>query len=73
MSVVVTYLVNGMTCDHCVHAVTKELSALPGVSSVDVALVSEGPSEVTVTSEAGLDRAAASAAIDEAGYDLAGV
>jgi copper chaperone len=73
MSVVVTYLVKGMTCDHCVHAVAGELSALPGVSSVDVALASEGPSQVTVTSEAALDRATVFAAIDEAGYELAGV
>ena len=28
--------VTGMTCDHCVHAVTDELQALSGVRAVDV-------------------------------------
>ena len=27
--------VTGMTCDHCVHAVTDELQALSGVRAVD--------------------------------------
>jgi copper chaperone CopZ len=27
-----TYAVTGMTCEHCVHAVTRELSELDGVS-----------------------------------------
>ena len=31
MSVQHTYTVTGMTCDHCVQAVTGELSKLPGV------------------------------------------
>jgi copper chaperone CopZ len=62
MSSVVTYRVNGMTCEHCVRAVTEELSALSGVRSVNVTLAPQDPSEVTVTSDA--------AAIDEAGYAL---
>ena len=33
-----TYQVTGMTCDHCVRAVTTELIMLPGVRSVDVDL-----------------------------------
>jgi copper chaperone len=32
--------VNGMTCEHCVAAVTKALKSLPGVSEVRVDLVS---------------------------------
>ncbi|MDR3090719.1 MAG: copper ion binding protein [Clostridiales bacterium] len=30
--------VGGMTCEHCVKAVTTAISALPGVGKVDVSL-----------------------------------
>jgi len=63
--------VTGMTCGHCVAAVTEELSAIPGVGSVDVALVPGGVSTVTVASEAPLGEDAVRAAIEEAGYALA--
>lgn len=66
-----TYDVTGMTCGHCVSSVTKEISQLDGVSSVDIDLVIGGSSTVTVTSAAPLDPAAVAAAIDEAGYELA--
>ncbi|WP_030542408.1 heavy-metal-associated domain-containing protein [Streptomyces albus] len=69
MSATVTYRVTGMTCGHCEGAVTEELSALDGVSSVK-AVAATGL--VTVTSEAPLDDAAVRAAVDEAGYELAG-
>jgi copper chaperone len=62
-----TYLVSGMTCEHCVRAVTEELCSLDGVRAVDVDLVS---GNVTVTSDARLDESAVHAAIDEAGYEL---
>ncbi len=64
-----TYTVTGMTCGHCVAAVTEEISALAGVERVDVDLASGA---VTVTSEAPLDEVAVTAAVDEAGYALAG-
>jgi len=68
-----TYAVTGMTCEHCVHAVTEELSGLAGVSQVEVSLVPDGESKVTVTSEAALTEGAVAAALDEAGdYVLAG-
>jgi copper chaperone len=68
----VTYQVAGMTCEHCVHAVTEELSALEGVAQVSVDLVPGGQSLVTVASEAGLSEQAVAAALDEAGdYRLA--
>ncbi|MDI1288631.1 MAG: cation transporter, partial [bacterium] len=38
MTTTSTYLVEGMTCGHCVAAVTAELSALSSVSAVDVVL-----------------------------------
>ena len=66
-----TYSVDGMTCAHCVHHVTSEITALPGVSDVHIDLVVGGPSSVTVTSEAPLDPTAVEAAVVEAGYVLA--
>ncbi|WP_432512589.1 heavy-metal-associated domain-containing protein [Kineococcus sp. SYSU DK001] len=63
--------VSGMTCGHCVAAVTEEVSALPGVESVRVDLVAGGTSTLTITSASPLDRAAVAAAVDEAGYELA--
>jgi copper chaperone CopZ len=65
-----TYGVTGMTCQHCVTSVTEELSQLPGVTKVDVFLVSGGASTVQVTSEAELDRDDVQAAVEEAGYEL---
>ncbi|MBN9608469.1 MAG: hypothetical protein BGO26_19470 [Actinobacteria bacterium 69-20] len=65
-----TYSVTGMTCQHCVNSVTEELSALDGVSKVDVFLVSGGESTVQVTSDTELERSAVQAAVEEAGYEL---
>ena len=48
-----TYPVTGMTCEHCVNAVTSELGGLDGVSAVTVDLVPDGISLVTVASDAG--------------------
>ena len=62
-----TYTVEGMTCGHCVSAVTAEVSAVPGVTGVQVDLDTR---QVTVAGEA-FDDAAVAAAIDEAGYTLA--
>ena len=66
-----TVNVTGMTCGHCVSAVTQELTQLAGVQDVAVELVPDGTSRVTVTSATPLDDAAVQAAIDEAGYDVA--
>lgn len=62
-----TYRVEGMSCDHCVHAVRTEVGALDGVTEVQVDLAT---GEVVVTSAASLDEAAVRAAVDEAGYEL---
>lgn len=67
MTVTSTYNVTGMSCQHCVHAVTSEVSKLDGVEAVAVDLES---GSVTVDSAAPLDREAVRAAVDEAGYDL---
>lgn len=68
--VVTDLAVDGMTCAHCVRAVTTELGALAGVGAVEVELVADGTSRVRVHSSAPLDTAAVAAAIDEAGYTL---
>jgi copper chaperone len=66
-----TLHVTGMTCGHCVKAVTEELSGLDGVQEVTVDLVVGGTSSVVVTSQAPLPGDAVRAAVDEAGYELA--
>jgi copper chaperone CopZ len=70
MPVRTNYQVVGMTCGHCVQAVTNGLSRLPGVSDVAVDLPS---GEVTITSDGALPLDAVRAAVDEAGYTLAAV
>ncbi len=62
-----TYTVKGMTCGHCVNAVSTELGKLPGVSAVDVDLATGA---VTVSSSGPLALADVGAAVDEAGYEL---
>jgi copper chaperone len=62
-----SYQVTGMTCGHCVAAVTEELRALPAVSEVAVDLVAGGVSTVTVTSAQPLTEDTVAAALDEAG------
>jgi copper chaperone len=64
-----TYTVTGMTCGHCVSAVSEEVSQVPGVTAVAVDLESGG---LTVTSGAPVDEAAVRAAVEEAGYAVAG-
>lgn len=59
--------VRGMTCEHCVRAVHDELSALPGVTGVDVDL-DAGMARIRSTGP--LDPAAVVAAVDEAGYEV---
>ena len=61
------WTVEGMTCGHCVKAVTEEVAAIPGVTEVVVEL--DG-GRVTVTAEADPTAEAVAAAVDEAGYTL---
>jgi copper chaperone len=61
-----TFQVDGMTCGHCVAAVTAELTALAPGSSVEVSLGDGGPSTVTIDG-ATLTREQVTAALDEAG------
>lgn len=73
MTTLTTLDVTGMTCGHCVSAVTTELERVEGVKNVSVELHSEGASEVTVLSDAPLEESVLRAAVDEAGYEVAGV
>jgi copper chaperone CopZ len=64
MNDVATYTVPEMSCGHCKASVTREVSTVDGVHSVDVDLDTK---LVTVTGEH-LDDGALRAAIEEAGY-----
>lgn len=61
----ITYTVPGMSCDHCKHAVSSELSKVEGVQSVDVDL----QTKLVVVHGNQLDDSALRAAIDDAGYE----
>ena len=63
-----TYTVEGMTCGHCVGAVSQEISASPGVAEVDVDLAT---GRVTVSSDREMTHEEIAAAVVEAGYLLA--
>lgn len=65
MTASLVFSVPGMTCGHCESAVTAEVSALDGVTSVAVDLDTK---QVTVDGT-NLDQEAIIAAIDEAGFD----
>jgi len=65
-----TLSVEGMTCAHCVRAVTEELNALEGVAVVDVDLRVGDASLVRFTTSRPVDGGEIAAAIDEAGYTL---
>ena len=61
------YTVTGMTCDHCVAAVRDEVSAVEGVTGVEVDLATGA---LTVESDRPVDTAAIDAAVAEAGYEV---
>jgi copper chaperone len=60
------YLIEGMTCQHCVMAARKELSKIEGITVLDVAI---GKATVQIDSPLVTDEVVA-AAIEEAGYKL---
>jgi copper chaperone len=64
-----SYTVSGMTCSHCVASVSEEVGAIEGVTDVAVDLPTGA---VTVTSNRPVDDAQVRAAVEEAGYTLAG-
>ena len=64
-----TYTVSGMTCGHCIASVTEEIGEIDGVQEVAADLAS---GQVVVTSDGPVDPADIRAAVEEAGYKLAG-
>ncbi len=64
----ITYNVTGMSCQHCVNAITEEVTK---VDDVDTVVVDLDNGTVSVTG-AELDDASLKAAIDEAGYEVVG-
>jgi copper chaperone CopZ len=64
-----TLLIDGMSCSHCVRAVTDALSGLDGV---DVGLVSVGEAQVQFDDRQTTHDTLFSA-IDDAGFDLVSV
>lgn len=73
MALVTKLAVNGMTCGHCVSAVTSELEKISEVENVSVELRKDQPSVVTIVSDYPLDVTVLSASIEEAGYELKSV
>jgi copper chaperone CopZ len=62
--------VTGMTCNHCVGAVTSEVMKLEGVTQVDIDLAPDGVSQVAISSESLLDLEQVALAIEDAGYEM---
>jgi len=67
-----TFPVTGLTCGHCVGAISSELSVLAGVTDVRIDLVTGGISTLTVTADQALTDDEVAVALGEAGdYKLA--
>ena len=63
--------VAGMTCGHCVNAVTEELSKISGVTGVNIELNADAPTPVNIVADIEISDADITAAIEEAGYTIA--
>ncbi len=63
------YIVEGMTCNHCVHHVSMALSEVEGVKDVKVSLAEKS---AIVNSEDSVQFETLKAAVEEAGYKLVG-
>lgn len=68
MTTTSTHTVVGMTCDHCVRAVTEELAKLDGVTNVEADLET---GVVTIESDGPIHDGDVASAVDEAGYEVA--
>ncbi|WP_290050689.1 heavy-metal-associated domain-containing protein [Amycolatopsis solani] len=64
------YTVSGMSCGHCAQSVTDEITALAGVTEVDVDVAT---GRVVVRAEAALAEDDVRGAVEEAGYTYQGV
>ena len=63
------YTVSGMSCGHCAQSVSEELTALPGVTEVDVDVPA---GRVVVRAEAALAEDDVRTAVEEAGFTYEG-
>ena len=52
---ITSYTVTGMTCHHCVNAISEEVSAVPGITGVTVTL-DDGKLEITTEAPVDFDR-----------------
>jgi copper chaperone len=68
MPVTREYIVSGMHCQHCASSVTREVSAVDGVSDAKVDLYS---GQLIVISESEIPFPSIEAAVGEAGYRVA--
>lgn len=62
-----TFVVTGMTCEHCENRVTREVTDIPGVSN---AVADAAAGSLLVTADENVTDAAIAEAVDEAGYSL---
>lgn len=69
MSQTIQLTIQGMTCDHCVNAVTRALKGVPGVTNATVRLESQS---ATIEGQ-DIDLAKAIAAVEEEGYEASAV
>ncbi|GAA1046226.1 MULTISPECIES: heavy-metal-associated domain-containing protein [Rothia] len=60
----------GLTCEHCAASVTEEVQEIENVNEVNVEVVKDGQSTITIDHDGELDDAKVEAAIAEAGYEL---
>jgi copper chaperone len=69
MASTLTLNIEGMTCDHCVHAVTEAIEGQPGVKKAHVDLAAKSATVEADTSTSAIDLDAILAAIAEEGYE----
>lgn len=62
-----TYQIAGMTCGHCVNSVTEEVSAIPGITEVEVTLET-GTLKFAATTT--IADSVVEDAVKEAGYEV---
>jgi copper chaperone len=65
--VIMTVKIKGMSCNHCVMAVTKALNGIEGIKNVKVDLAK---GEATFDNEKPIDAKVIKDAIEKAGYEV---
>ena len=63
-AMITSYTISGMTCNHCAHAISGEVGAVPGVTDATVSLET---GKLDVTSDAPVDFDRIVEAVYEAG------